>query len=51
MRKRRLTEPWPFLYSVLPGRGLVQTLPPKTVKPKRLRKVPPSSSWVQPELI
>lgn len=24
---RQLTAPWPFLYSVVPGRGLVKNLP------------------------
>lgn len=50
-RTRRLTQPWPFLWSILPGRGLVQNLPPKAVKPKRLRRAPPSSTWVQEALL
>lgn len=51
MRKRRLAEPWPFLYSVVPKRGLVVNLPPPEKKPTRLRKVRPSSEWQQGALL
>lgn len=51
-RTRRLTSPWPFLYSVDPGkRGLVRNLPPKPKAPKRLKKVAPPSKWVQEPLL
>jgi hypothetical protein len=52
VKTRRLTEPWPFLYSVVGGRA-VRNLPPKPVKvpaPKiaRLKRGKrESASWVQ----
>ncbi len=51
MRTRRLTQPWPFLYSCIPGRGWVQNLPPKPKPPRRLKRIPPSSEWKQDPLI
>lgn len=51
MRKRRLVEPWPFLFSVVPGRGLVLNLPPPKKKPTRLRKVRSSDKWEQETLL
>jgi hypothetical protein len=51
-RPRRLTSPWPFLYSVVPGRrGLVRNLPPRPKKPTRLKKLPPSAQWTQEMLL
>ncbi len=51
MRKRRLAEPWPFLYSVVPKRGLVVNLPPPAKKPTRLRKVRPIATAQQVDLL
>jgi hypothetical protein len=50
-RTRRLDSAWPFLWSVVPGRGVIRNLPPKQAKPKRLRKLPPSSGWTQEALL
>ena len=53
MRTRRLKAAWPFLFSVLPKRGLVQNLAP-IVKPQRLRPLkplPPSDQWTQEGLL
>lgn len=48
MRTRRLTSPWPFLFSVT-ARSLVQNLPPaEKRKPRaRLKRVPSSDKWIQ----
>lgn len=39
--------------SVVPGRGLVQNLPPpkKRPRPKKLKPVPPSDFWTQEALL
>ena len=50
MKPRRLTKPWPFLYSVT-SRGLVQNLPPKPKPLQRLKRIPPSSKWAQEGLL
>lgn len=53
-RTRRLAAPWPFLWSVVPGkRGLVRNIQPKKAKtPKAsLKRVPPSSAWTQEALL
>lgn len=53
MRTRRLKAPWPFLFSCVPGRGLVQNLPPivKKPKPMKLKPIPPSDQWTQEALL
>lgn len=54
-RTRRLSAPWPFLWSCVPGRGLVRNIQPKAPKqptrPARLKKIPPASAWVQEALL
>ena len=50
MKTRRLTSPWPFLYSVT-SHGLVQNLPPKPKALKRLKRVPASNRWKQEALL
>lgn len=50
MKTRRLTAPWPFLYSVTP-RGLVQNLPPKAKPLARLKRVKTSNKWTQEQLL
>lgn len=53
MRKRRLTYPWPFLLSVDEKRGLVENVqpPPPKIKRTRLKKIPPSNTWTQDNLL
>lgn len=48
-RTRRLERVWPFLWSVIPGRGVVRNLPPKPARRKRVR--PESAAWSQGSLI
>lgn len=53
-RTRRLSAPWPFLWSVVPGkRDLVRNIQPKKAKAPmaRLKRVPPSSAWKQEALL
>lgn len=50
-RTRRLTAPWPFKHSVLPGRGLVLNIAPRPRKPARLAPVRPACDWEQGALL
>ena len=38
---QQLTQPWPFLYSVLPEGGLVKNLPPAAPPRRRFTPLPP----------
>lgn len=50
-KTRRLTAPWPFLWSIVPKRGLVRNLEPKRKKTPRLKKVKPANQWTQEALL
>jgi len=50
VKTRRLTSPWPFMFSVT-SRGLVQNLPPKPAPLRRLKRAPSVDKWKQEALL